>query len=189
MYIIVNAYEENEDSVHNESKDAPSNASENDVSMGWLTPTDFLSRVVIRPFRPEDQIPVRKLILNGLSEHWGWLDPRKNPDLVDIGSYFEDGLFLVAEYNGEIVGTGGLLQGGDGRAQIVRVHVAEHCRRMGLGSRIVNTLCEKALALGYTRVVLETTESWKGVICFYESNDFNITHYIGDDVYLAKQLY
>lgn len=156
--------------------------------MGWLTPKDILSQVIIRPFRPEDQKPVRSLILNGLSEHWGWLDPRKNPDLVDIYTAYKDGLFLVAEYKGDVVGTGGLLPGGDSRARIVRVYVAEHCRRMGLGSQILNTLCEKAQSLGYTRVVLETTESWEDVIRFYESNGFYITHYISDNVYLAKQL-
>lgn len=176
------------DRVHSESDDAVSSNSGDDAKMGWVAPKDFLSQVVIRPFRPEDQISVKKLILNGLSEHWGWLDPRKNPDLVDIRSSYADGIFLVAEFKGEIVGTGGLLPSGDSRARIVRVHVTEHCRRMGLGSRIVNTLCEKALALGYTRVVLETTESWKNVISFYESNDFYITHYIEENVYLAKQL-
>lgn len=176
------------DSIHSELDDALSGSSGNENKMGWLVPKDFLSQVLIRPFRPEDQNPVKNIILNGLAEHWGWLDPRKNPDLDDVSVSFVDGLFLVAEFRGDIVGTGGLLPCGDSRAQIVRVHVAEHCRRMGLGSRIVNTLCERALALGYTRIILETTESWKGVISFYERNGFYITHYLDDNVYLAKQL-
>ena len=156
--------------------------------MNWFKPPDFLNQVLIRPFREEDQAPAKKLILNGLSERWGWLDPRKNPDLEDIRSYFAEGVFLLAEHRGEIVGTGGLLQGGEGRAQIVRVHVAEHVQRQGLGSLILSKLCEKAMELGCQRVFLETTESWEDVIRFYESNGFHITHYTDDKVYLAKQL-
>lgn len=156
--------------------------------MNWFKAPDFLSQVLIRPFNSGDQGGAKQLILNGLSEHWGWLDPRLNPDLEDIQSSYAQGIFLVAEYRGEIVGTGGLLPGGDDRAQIVRVYVAEHCRRMGLGSLIVHTLCEKAQSMGYKRVVLETTESWKEVISFYEANGFYITQYQEDNVYLAKTL-
>jgi ribosomal protein S18 acetylase RimI-like enzyme len=126
--------------------------------------------------------------LHGLAEHWGWLDPSKNPDLEDISVCYAGGVFLVAEHRGEIVGTGGLLPGADGSAEILRVHVADHCRRMGLGRLIVAALCEHARALGFTKVVLETTETWEDAIAFYERMGFHRTHSLNGDIYMAKQL-
>lgn len=156
--------------------------------MDWLIVQDFLSQVEIRPFTREDQAPARQLILNGLAEYWGWLEPQKNPDLDDIGTYFAHGVFLVAVYRGEIIGTGGLLPGEDGSAQIVRVHVAEHCRHKGLGSEIVAELCEHARMLGNKKVILETTATWLDAIAFYEHIGFHITHTLNGDAYMAKQL-
>jgi hypothetical protein len=51
---------------------------------------------VIRPFHPNDQNAAQQLILDGLREHWGELDPTLNGDLDDImGSYVARGtLFL-----------------------------------------------------------------------------------------------
>ena len=40
--------------------------------------------VIILPFQPENQAEVKNLILAGLAEHWGMIDPSKNPDLNDI---------------------------------------------------------------------------------------------------------
>jgi ribosomal protein S18 acetylase RimI-like enzyme len=154
----------------------------------WLKPRDLLTAVKIRPFMREDQLPVKQLILSGLAEHWGWLDPQKNPDLDDLASYYAEGLFLVAVDQGEIIGTGGLLAGSNGQAQIVRVTVSECCRRSGLGSLIVDVLCENARERGFKEVVLETTETWEDAISFYEHNGFRITHYLNGDVYMAKQL-
>jgi hypothetical protein len=37
--------------------------------------------VAIARFRPEDQAPVRTLILTRLGEHWGSIDAGLNPDL------------------------------------------------------------------------------------------------------------
>jgi ribosomal protein S18 acetylase RimI-like enzyme len=156
--------------------------------MDWFAIQDFLSQVEIRPFEREDQIPAKQLILNGLAEHWGWLDPRKNPDLDDIASFYTGGIFLVAEKGGEIVGTGGLLPGDGEQAQIMRVHVAEHYRRLGLGTLIVNELCKYARQSGFKTVVLETTETWEDAVAFYAGIGFHVTHHLDGDVYMAKQL-
>ncbi|MCP4415536.1 MAG: hypothetical protein GY805_02870, partial [Chloroflexi bacterium] len=44
----------------------------------------FERSIVIRPFHPQDQSATKQLILAGLVEHWGELDPSLNPDLNDI---------------------------------------------------------------------------------------------------------
>lgn len=79
----------------------------------------------IRQFKPADQEAARQLILAGLVEHWGTLDPRKNSDLRNIQhSYPDQGhTFLVALHGGRIVGTGALLVETKRRGRITRMSV------------------------------------------------------------------
>jgi ribosomal protein S18 acetylase RimI-like enzyme len=130
------------------------------------------SKLHIRPFRPGDQHATRALILGGLAEHWSVLDAGKNPDLDDIAASYAAGLFLVACRGGEVIGSGALLPAADGVGRIVRMSVARHARRQGIGSRILHALLAAARARGYHRVVLETTATWRGAIAFYQAHGF-----------------
>ena len=124
--------------------------------------TEDSSGILIRPFRPEDQAAVQGLILDGLVEHWGFLDPTKNPDLDDIASTYADGTFLVAWQGDDLVGTGALVREADGVARIVRMSVATHLRRRGIGTLILERLCGEAQAAGYAQIVLETGSASPG---------------------------
>ncbi len=86
----------------------------------------------IRAFVPADQDATRALILAGLGEHFGVIDPALNPDLDDIAAeYLACGhAFLIAEATGSLVGAGGLRVTGQ-EGQIVRVSVAPAARRRG----------------------------------------------------------
>jgi putative acetyltransferase len=142
----------------------------------------------ILPFQSEYQAEVRKLILAGLAEHWGTLDPTKNPDLHDITRTYANGIFLVAWQNNQIIGTGALLPKSNDTAEIVRMSVIPSMRRKGIGKKILQKLCERAKFDGYKRLVLETTETWHEVIEFYKQFGFQITHYHDGDVYFALDL-
>nr|NIW45215.1 hypothetical protein [Gammaproteobacteria bacterium] len=52
--------------------------------------------LTIRPIAPGEQNDARDLILAGLAERWGKLDPGRNPDLNDILIQYRRGVFLVA---------------------------------------------------------------------------------------------
>lgn len=153
--------------------------------MPKMKPVEF---VRILPFEPENQVAVKELILSGLVEHWGWLDPTKNPDLEDIAAHYADGLFLVAWHHQELIGCGALIPRSAKTAEIVRMSVAKTWRRQGIGRLILQQLCDLAQDQGYTQVVLETTASWQAVIQFYLSYGFRITHFLDDDVYFALDL-
>lgn len=127
---------------------------------------------VIRPFRSEDQAAAKELILKGLVEHWGWLDETKNPDLDDIAGSYADGTFLCAWRGEELVGTGACVPEAEGIGRIVRMSVATQMRRRGMGTSILQRLCDYARAAGYRRLVLETTSTWEDVVTFYESQGF-----------------
>ncbi|MGZ3678106.1 MAG: hypothetical protein ACXWQR_06005 [Ktedonobacterales bacterium] len=59
----------------------------------------------IRPFVQGDQTIVRRLILGGLGEHFGFIDEARNPDLDDISLHYlaAGDCFIVAECGCEIV--------------------------------------------------------------------------------------
>lgn len=144
--------------------------------------------ILIRPFHPADQEAVKALILDGLVGHWGWLDPTLNPDLNDIAKSYAHATFLVAEQQGRITGCGALVPRSNEMAEIVRMSVAGAIRRQGLGTRLLEALCQAARAQGFRRLTLETTQTWQEVIQFYLRFGFKITHYQDGDVYFALEL-
>ena len=144
--------------------------------------------IIILPFQSEYQAEAKNLVLAGLAEHWGTLDPTKNQDLNDISSTYANGIFLVAWQNNQIIGTGALLPMSNDTAEIVRMSVVANMRRKGIGKMILQKICERAKIDGYKRLVVETTETWNEVIEFYKQFGFQITHYLDGDVYFALDL-
>src|SRR5690242_11084261 len=104
-------------------------------------------KLVIRPFIRADQAAARRLILDGLAEHFGWLDATLNPDLDDIWAHYvaNGALFVVAEIDGVPVGTGALVPEGTG-GRLVRISVAPAQRRRGVGRAVVDDLVRAARA-------------------------------------------
>ena len=150
--------------------------------------SDFLPGITLAPFQTADQAEVKGLVLAGLREHWGEIDPTLNPDLNDIATSYAGATFLVARFQGKIVGTGALVPRWNGTAEIVRMSVAATMRRRGIGRLILQRLVEHARAQGFCRVVLETTATWNQVIAFYQNYGFQITHWRDGDVYFAIEL-
>jgi ribosomal protein S18 acetylase RimI-like enzyme len=130
----------------------------------------------IERFRPEDQRLVRDLILAGLEERWGAIDPSLNPDLDDIALAYDDSTVLVAWSAGEVVGAGILVPRGDGMREIVRMSVATAHRRRGIGRRVLTELVEIAEREAARRVVLETTATWQEAIELYAAFGFQLSH-------------
>lgn len=133
--------------------------------------------MIIRPFAAVDQEQARALILQGLGEHFGFIDPTLNPDLDDITAYCRarDGYFLVVENRGDLVGTGALILEAENTGRIVRMSVHRSFRRQGIARRLVAELLAEARRRGYGRVVVETNDDWRDAITLYERCGFR--HY------------
>ncbi len=142
----------------------------------------------LKPFQPSDQLEVKRLILAGLVEHWGFLDETKNPDLDDIATSYAGATFLVGRLGTRIVGTGALVPRSSETAEIVRMSVAKELRQQGIGRQILQALLAQAQAQGFRQVILETTTSWSEVVAFYLRCGFHITHYLDGDVYFARDI-
>ena len=144
--------------------------------------------IVVRPIEPKDVATARAVILNGMRERWGYLDPSKNPDLNDLLAAYAGSTFIVAERDGEIVGTGALVARGRDEAQVVRMSVAQSHRRMGVGSAVLAVLLETAQGCGCRRVILETAANWTDAREFYEHHGFQLSHYADGDAYFFLNL-
>ena len=148
----------------------------------------LLSSMIILPFQPEDQDEVKRLVLSGLGEHWGRINPSKNPNLDDIATNYASATFLVACWQNLIVATGALVPRPDRKAEVVRMSVAVDMRRKGIGRLILDQLVLRARAAGFRQVILETTATWQEVIESYLRYGFYITHYQDGDVFFALDL-
>lgn len=144
--------------------------------------------ILIEPFQPEDQQAVKTLILDGLVEHWGWLDPYKNPDLNDIASSYVDSVFLVARQSGQVIGTGALVHRSESTAEIVRMSVAASHRRQGIGRLILERLVNHAHRIGMKQIILETTAAWEEVVEFYQNAGFELSHYTDGDAFFFMDI-
>ena len=142
----------------------------------------------LRPFGPADQRAARELILAGLGEHWGHVDPTLNPDLEDIAVSYARGYFAVAFEDGALIGTGAFLPLDDGAMRIHRMSVASHRRRRGVGSALLAHLLAEGRRRGYRRVVLETTASWSQVVAFYRARGFVPWERRGDELFFTLTL-
>jgi GNAT superfamily N-acetyltransferase len=150
--------------------------------------TPSFPTITLQNFRPSDQAAVKDLILAGLEEHWGKIDTSKNPDLEDISTSYSGAVFLVARCQDQIIGTGALVPRPGGVVQVVRMSVAAPWRRQGIGRMILLALVEHARQAGFTRIILETTKTWREVVAFYLRFGFRITHDQDGDVYFEYRL-
>lgn len=135
-----------------------------------------MPELVLRPFAASDQVPVRTLILHGLTSRFGTLDESLNPDLTDIGtSYTASGdTFLVAEFDGQIVGCGALIRenGSAAVGRIVRVSVDSAMQGRGIGRSISQGLIAAARQRGFTELLVETNDDWHSALRLYQSLGF-----------------
>ncbi len=156
--------------------------------------TDFPRPAVgVRDMQPGDAAAVRSLVLAGLAEHWGSVDPSLNPDLEDLATAHPGSRTVVAvDGAGMLVGTGTIVPRGVGSAEVVRMSVTTSRRGAGVGRLVLDALTEVARSWGAQRLVLETTADWSGTVAFYERCGFRITHHaegeFGRDAWFERLL-
>ncbi len=131
--------------------------------------------LLIRSFEPRDQDTARQLILTGLGEHFGWIDETRNPDLNDIAAnYIERGdTFVVAEIDGDLIGTAALITETTDTGRIVRMSVSQMYRRKGIGRALVSHLLNVAKSKRFAQFRVSTDNGWEDAIGFYKHCGFN----------------
>jgi hypothetical protein len=113
-------------------------------------------------------------VLEGLREHFGFIDQSLNPDLKDIQvSFIASGHnFFVADHNGQIVGTVGLLY------ESGRAGPGPNCKDVCAQGTpeewnvLLATCIEVAKAEGFAEVVAFTEPHWLDAVGFYTARGF-----------------
>lgn len=128
----------------------------------------------IRPFISHDQEAARGLILQGLGEHFGFIDETLNPDLDDISAHYlaPGHFFLVAERQQTLVGTGALLLQPAATGELVRISTHSAYRRLGIARAICLHLIEHARQLKLRTLMVKTNLGWGGAITLYQRLGF-----------------
>ena len=150
------------------------------------------NKIRLRPFSPDDQAAAKALIVAGLGERWGWIDPTLNPDLNDIATTYADGLFLVGYWDDTLVATGAVtpetMPDGRDALRVVRMSVRADLRGQGIGRRVLDALLEGARARNCPLVVLETTSTWIDAVRFYTRYGFTVVEERDGDTHMQLEI-
>ncbi|XP_074531487.1 putative N-acetyltransferase family 8 member 5 [Halichoeres trimaculatus] len=107
-------------------------------------------------------------------------------DMQDIPGYYQskpDDSFWVAEAEvdgrPQILGTVAVVAKGSGKekhGELFRMIISQSCRRMGLGTRLTQTVIDFCKERGFSKVVLETSSTQASAVALYEKLGFRETH-------------
>ena len=146
----------------------------------------------IRPFCAGDQEAAKQLVVTGLGERWGWIDPTLNPDLNDIATAYAEGIFLVGYLGDRLVATGALspevTPSGTAALRVERMSVRADLRRQGIGRRMLDALLDVARQRDCRLVVLETTSTWTDAVRFYQHYGFDFVEAREGETHMQLQL-
>jgi ribosomal protein S18 acetylase RimI-like enzyme len=138
---------------------------------------------VIRPIRPSEADLVGEMTVTayrGLPGRWTSAHQGYEPLLRDVRGRAERSSVLVAELDGEVVGTvtyvpgpGPDAEGDDPDAAEIRMlAVADHARGRGIGRQLVVACIDRARAEGRRRIALHTRDVMEHALRIYHSLGF-----------------
>jgi DNA-binding MarR family transcriptional regulator len=113
----------------------------------------------------------------------GGFDPAQSLAPTLDGFEPPDGRFLVMRLHGEPVACGGFKRDTPGIAYLKRMWVARAARGLGLGRRLLKELEDRAQALGYQIIRLETQKSLKEAQQLYRSSGYREIPPFNDERY------
>jgi GNAT superfamily N-acetyltransferase len=136
------------------------------------------------------QMHAKQLILDGMEEHFGFLDTSLNPDLNNIVDYYinQGDTFLVGLIRDEVVCSGALISINDVTGRIVRMSVKKEYRRNGFASEIIRALETVAVERGYNQIILKTMHHWADAVGFYIRKGYSKGDLNGESITMIKTL-
>lgn len=135
--------------------------------------------IFIRPATNDDCAGVQKLVFGvlgeyGLTAETGGTDA----DIADIEAHYikRGGAFEVVEdASGNLLGTIGLYPLDAETVELRKMYFAPELRGRGVGKLMLERMIEKARALGFKRIFLETASVLKEAAALYEKYGFKPT--------------
>jgi len=136
-----------------------------------------MQKILVAAFSDADQQGVLNVIVPIQQREFGIpITEADQPDLTNIPGFYQSGTggFWVARSNGEVVGTVGLKDIGQGQAALRKMFVAApfRGRELGVAGKLLDTLLAHARARGIAEIFLGTTEKFLAAHRFYERKSF-----------------
>ncbi len=136
-----------------------------------------MENVQIRRYELEDKEAIKALNKESIEEFGNSFRRPNFPDLDEIEQVYleNNGEFLVATKEGEVIGIGALKKISDEMAEVKRMRISPDFQRQGIGKLILDELEKRARELGYKTLELETSINQPGAQTFYIKNGYNET--------------
>lgn len=141
--------------------------------------------VVIRPIKQEEIPAVKRVILSVAYNIFGFDGTLEESirhfeasgefkDMDEVHSHYFDnqGMFLVALNDGQVIGSGALRRLDDKTAELKRMWLLESYHGQGIGYRLMTQLFDFACANGYARIRLQTSSEQTRALDFYRRIGF-----------------
>jgi GNAT superfamily N-acetyltransferase len=124
----------------------------------------------VRDAVPADGRTTRRLVFEILAEYGIPADPDdSDADVMEFGTPREGVVHLVAELNGELVGSGILTPTSGGRVKLSKLFLRSSQRGKGYGRRMLEEVISRARQDGHQEVYLCTRAVYKEAVGLYES--------------------
>jgi GNAT superfamily N-acetyltransferase len=136
-----------------------------------------MQETLYRPYVAKDEDAVLTHILSIQRDEFGVeVTAEDQPDLREVRAVYQSGTggFWVAERQGRIVGTIGLIGFGEREGALRKMFVALEARgaRQGVGAQLLSMLIDHARANGIKAITLGTVEKLQAARRFYAKNGF-----------------
>lgn len=116
-----------------------------------------------------------------------WQEDIKEMD-NDIYKYNNGNFWIAINNDNEVVGTIALRNLGNGKACLKSLYVKRKYRKNGIAKALFDKLMEFTILNNYKKIELDTYETFKHAIKFYQENEFIIKEHIGSKYIMERDV-
>ncbi|MEL6664632.1 MAG: GNAT family N-acetyltransferase [Pseudomonadota bacterium] len=130
--------------------------------------------MIVRDYTLNDAAAFRDLNLAWV-EAFFTVEDEDRAQLEDPNTHILDkgGAILIAEYQGEAVGTVGLVPGHhEGMLELIKMSARSDIQGKGIGRALMDAAIEKAREMGASQIWLETNTSLEAALALYRKSGF-----------------
>lgn len=151
---------------------------------------NLIDKIKIIPINKGYEKHAKALVLNGLSERFGYLDKDLNTDLNNIiKSYTGKGnIFLIGLLDKRVACTGALIQLDKETAQIVRISVDNQYRKNGFAKLMIKHLEKYAFEKNFKRIIIFAEPHWTEAVNLYNSCGYVVNGQDDVDLHFYKNI-
>ena len=130
--------------------------------------------MIVRDYTPEDAAAFRDLNLAWVEKYFT-VEPEDRAQLEDPQTHILDkgGAILIAELEGEAVGTVGLVPGhGPGVLELIKMSARSDIQGRGIGRALMEAAIAKSRDIGARKIWLETNTILDAALALYRKSGF-----------------